>query len=55
MCNATTGKCTCAVGEGVTGERCTECSINSGHYVIENHTCNGKVVWYYWRHHDMVL
>ncbi|XP_065911651.1 laminin-like protein lam-2 isoform X2 [Dysidea avara] len=40
VCNATTGKCTCAVGEGVTGERCTECSINSGHYVIENHTCN---------------
>jgi len=40
VCDATSGKCTCA--EGVRGERCTECDINSGYYVIENHTCNGR-------------
>jgi len=42
VCNATSGKCSCAVAEGVTGERCTDCAINDGYFVIENHTCNGK-------------
>lgn len=46
VCNATNGKCTCAIAEGVSGERCTECTVNSGYYVIENHTCNGGyIVW----------